>query len=155
MYDVLTYSSQGQIYAICLPDGTVSRERSGAAHALSDTSLVQLGKKGSCVLSEVIGCELFDELARTGGITLSPEEAEDLREEMNRQMQIIRQLEAIPLDDRICPVIHGNPFPAEVRCGLREDEWIPFPDPRAIPGQAPVSRDGYFVSPDVPHQKIG
>lgn len=106
-------------------------------------------------MDEVIGKELFDELAQTGGIRLSSGEAEDLREEMNRQMQIIRQLEAIPLDDQVRPVVHGNPFPPEVRCGLREDEWIRFSDPAAILGQAPASRDGYFISPDVLHQKIG
>jgi len=106
-------------------------------------------------MDEVIGKKVFDELARTGGISLTPEESEDLRSEMNRQMNIIRQLEAIPLDDRLSPVVRGNPYPLNVRCGLRKDEWAPFADPSDIVNQAPVSRDGFIVSPDVPHQKIG
>ena len=106
-------------------------------------------------MDEVIGKELFDELARTGGLSLSAEESRDLRDEMNRQMEIIRRLEAIPLDAHLKPVIHGNPYPQDIRCGLREDDQIPFPDPADIIGQAPLSREGYIVSPDVPHQKIG
>ena len=103
----------------------------------------------------VITKEAFSALARTAAIELSEEEAEQLRAEMNRQMGIIRQLETIPLDEELAPVIHGNPYPAEIRCELRADEVIPFHNAAEIPTQAPRSKDGYFVSPDVPHQRIG
>ena len=86
---------------------------------------------------------------------MDPEEAESLRFEMNRQMDVIRQLEAIPLEEKVRPVIHGNPYPQEIRCELRDDIMKPFANSDAIIGEAPLSRDGYIVSPDVAHQKIG
>ena len=106
-------------------------------------------------MQEVIGKETFDELVRTGRIGTDPEEAEALRLEMNRQMDVIRQLEAIPLEDMVRPVIHGNPYPEALRCGLREDIVKPFENVSAIIHEAPLSRDGYIVSLDVAHQKIG
>ena len=105
-------------------------------------------------MEEIISREVFEELAQTGQITFSQEEAENLRSEMNRQMDIIRQLEAIPLEDNIDPVVHGNPYPASIRCPLRTDDWIPFSCPDEIIAQVPRSRDRYIVSPDVFHQKL-
>ena len=104
---------------------------------------------------EAIGKSMFAELVQTAAIDLQGHEAEILRKELNSQMEIIRQLETIPLDENIAPVIHGNPYPAEIRCGLRADEWIPFDDPQSIISRAPFSQDGFIVSPDVPHQRIG
>ena len=104
---------------------------------------------------EVIGKTLFDELARTGEIGMNPEEAEDIRREMNRQMDVIRQLEAIPLDEKLPPVIHGNPYPPEIRCGLREDIPVPFDDPAEIIAQAPRHQDGFIIAPEIEHQRIG
>ena len=113
-----------------------------------------LPKKEGSSLKELISKEIFEELAQTGRIGYSPEEAEMLRREMNRQMDVIRQLESIPLDEELPPVIHGNPYAPEIRCELRDDAWKPFDDPERIISQAPVHRDGYIVSPDVIHQKI-
>ena len=106
-------------------------------------------------MDEMITEAEFWELARTGRIGMDPEEAGSLRAELNRQMHVIRQLEAIPLDAAIRPAIHGNPYPEELRCGLREDRCLPFDNAAGIVGQAPVSRDGYIVSPDTAHLKIG
>ena len=104
---------------------------------------------------QMISKEIFETLTKTAAIALSNDEAERLREEMNRQMDVIRQLEAIPVDETIEPVIHGNPYPAEIRCDPRADVPMPFDDAAEILIQAPLSKDGYFVSPDVPHQRIG
>ena len=30
---------------------------------------------------------------------------------MNEQLQVIHELESIPLDEQLAPVIHGNPYP--------------------------------------------
>ena len=106
-------------------------------------------------MQEMIDKEIFNELVRTGRIGMDPEEAESLRFEMNRQMDVIRQLEAIPLDKEVQPVIHGNPYPKAIRCELREDIVKPFANSNAIIDEAPLSRDGYIISPDVAHQKIG
>lgn len=106
-------------------------------------------------MDEVITKEIFEELVLTGRLQLDADEAEHLRSEMNLQMHMIRQLEAIPLDGSLPPVIHGNPYPPQIRCALREDEIRPFEDAAAITAQFPKSRDGYIVSPDIEHRKIG
>ena len=106
-------------------------------------------------MDETIDKQIFEELLMTGRISVGPEEEERLRRELNRQMSVIRQLESIPLDEAVRPVIHGNPFPEAIRCGLREDEWKLFDNASGIVEQAPLSGNGYFVSPDVEHQKIG
>ena len=107
------------------------------------------------MMEEVIGKEMFEELARTGEIRMEPGEAEEIRREMNRQMSVIRQLEGIPLGDHLTPVVHGNPYPREIRCGLREDIPVLFDNAAEIIAQAPRRQDGYIVSPDVEHQRIG
>ena len=104
---------------------------------------------------DIIEKSLFAELVQTAAIDLLPNEEDVLREELNRQMEIIRQLVVIPMDENISPVIHGNPYPAEIRCELRQDEWLPFTDPQSISSQTPFSKDNFIVSPDVPHQRIG
>ncbi len=106
-------------------------------------------------MDEVIDKNNFAALAAAGGISLTADEAENLREEINRQMCVIRQLDVIPLEDHIRPVTHGNPYPEAVRCELREDINYSFENKGGIIAQAPVTRNGYIVSPDVPHQKIG
>ena len=98
---------------------------------------------------------IFNRLVKTAALKLSVDEASQLLADLNDQLKIIRQLEAIPLEEHIRPVIHGNPYPEAVRCGLREDIPRPFGNSDGIIAQAPSARDRYFVSPDVPHQRIG
>ena len=105
-------------------------------------------------MAEAVSRNLFQELAKTGALDLTPGEAELLRAELNEQLEVVRQLESIPLDETLPPVIHGNPYPPEIRCELREDEWKPFARPAEITAQAPLSREGYIVSPDVVHIKL-
>ncbi len=106
-------------------------------------------------MDELISKEIFDELVQTGRIRLEPAEAEKIRAEMNRQMEVIRQLEAIPPDESLRPVIHGNPYPAETRCALRDDTVRPFENADAIIREVPAVRDGYIISPDIQYRKIG
>ena len=99
-------------------------------------------------MKETVGRTLFDELAKTGALKIPPGEAEALRAELNAQLEVIRQLNSIPLDAALPPVVHGNPYPPEIRCTLREDEWTPFGNPGEIIAQFPLSREGYAVSPE-------
>ena len=106
-------------------------------------------------MTERVCRTLFQELAKWGALNIPPEEGERLRAGLNEQLEMIEQLEAIPLDGELSPVIHGNPYPSAVRCELREDVWSPFAAPTEIVAQAPLSREGYIVSPDVAHVKLG
>lgn len=99
--------------------------------------------------------DLFEELLQTGALDLSSDEAGSLFRDLNGLMRIIRQLDTIPDSEDFAPVIHGNPYPPEIRCGLREDVPASFESPADIIGQAPAHRDDFIISPDVPHQRIG
>lgn len=97
---------------------------------------------------------LFQNLMQTAALKLSAEEAALLKKELNNRMKIIRQLDSVPLPEEIEPVIHGNPYPPQIRCELREDICAPFDNASEITTQAPAVLDGYIVSPDVPHRRI-
>ena len=104
---------------------------------------------------DTITIEMFNEFVQVAEVELTPEEAVSIRAKMNEQLKVIHELAAIPLNADLPPVIHGNPYPREIQAPLREDIWTPFENPESIIAQAPRSLDGYIVSPDVPHQKLG
>ena len=103
---------------------------------------------------QLIDDTLFQNLLQTAALKRSAEEAAILKKELNEQVKIIRQLDSISLSEEIEPVIHGNPYPTQIRCKLRDDISIPFEKAAEITAQTPVVEDGYIVSPDVPHRRI-
>lgn len=103
---------------------------------------------------EEITRKKFDELVAVGEIELTPSEAEQLFHEMNAQMKIFEQLEAIPAD-ALSPMIYGDRCPDQEFSELREDHPSAFENAVGIIAQAPRSRGGYIVSPDLAHQKLG
>ncbi len=107
------------------------------------------------MMKETITKEMFEDFCQVAELELTEEEAQSIRAKMNEQMKVIKELEAIPLDESLEPVIRGNPYPLEIQSSMRDDVWTPFDDPEAIIAQAPKSEEGYIVSPDVPHQKLG
>jgi len=105
-------------------------------------------------MPEQITQEIFEHLVALAALELNPDEAEYLRKELNHQLAAIQELSAIPLDADIPASLHGVPFPVEVRQGLRQDEWQPYPEPQTILKQAPETSDGYIVVPDIPHTTL-
>ena len=105
-------------------------------------------------MTESVSRDMFASLTRTAALDLTPDEAERLRDEMNRQMAVIRRLEAIPLDDDLTPAVHGNPYQESVRAGLREDIPQDFANREGILEAVPRVKDGYIVSPDLSHRKL-
>ena len=93
-----------------------------------------------------ISPELFDKLTSLAALSLSPEEREYLRGELNHQLAAVKELSEIEIDESVEPSLHGleclgNP--------PRPDRWQPFPNPALILAQAPESEDGMFAVPDV------
>jgi len=102
-----------------------------------------------------ISPELFAHLVRLAALELSPEEAEYLRRELNRQLDVIQELAAIPIPDDTPITSHGIPYPRAYRAPLREDQPHPFPHREEMLAQAPeVDEDGYVVVPDIPHETL-
>jgi aspartyl/glutamyl-tRNA(Asn/Gln) amidotransferase C subunit len=105
--------------------------------------------------NDAISKEMLNEFIQVAEIKLTDEEKASILATMNDQLKVIHELAAIPVEPGMPPVIHGNPFPVEIQAPLREDVWIPFDHPEEIVNLAPRHRDGYIVSPDVPHQTLG
>lgn len=103
---------------------------------------------------EAIDRELFDHLVQLAALELEPVEAEYLRRELNNQLDAIRELEAIPLESDTPVTSHGVPYTEQSSPPIREDEWIPYPEPEAILEQAPETEDGYLVVPEIPHTEL-
>lgn len=98
--------------------------------------------------------ELFNHLVGLAALELSAEEAEYLRQELNNQIKSIEELEAIPLIDETPITSHGVPYTPEITPAARSDEWIACPNPEEILSQAPETKDGYVIVPDIPHTDI-
>lgn len=103
---------------------------------------------------EAIDRELFDHLVQLAALELGPMEAEYLRRELNNQLDAIRELEAIPLEGDTPVTSHGVPYTEQSTPPIREDEWVPYPDPEAILEQAPETEEGYLVVPEIPHTEL-
>jgi len=105
-------------------------------------------------MSDSIDRETFNHLVGLAALELDEKQAEYLLRELNSQLKAIRELAAIPLDDSVPANLHGVPFPPEESPSLREDVWQPYPNPAEIIAQAPETRDGYIVVPDIPHTTL-
>lgn len=105
-------------------------------------------------MAETINREVFDHLVKLAALELDEQEAEYLRRELNSQLKAIDELAAITVDEGIEIGSHGVPFPAEISPIPREDKLSPFPNPEEIVAQAPKSKDGYFLVPDIPQEEL-
>jgi aspartyl-tRNA(Asn)/glutamyl-tRNA(Gln) amidotransferase subunit C len=105
-------------------------------------------------MTEMITPEIFDHLVQLAALELSAEEAEYLRKELNNQLKAIRDLEAIPLVKDTPINLHGVTYTSETTPPMRGDEWKPDPSGKDILPQAPQSRDGYIIVPDIPHTDL-
>ncbi len=105
-------------------------------------------------MAEQISPDLFNHLVELAALELSPEEAEYLRDQMNKQLKSIEELAAIPIPEGTPSAAHGVPFPAELRAALRKDTQVQAPEAADIRDGAPQTSDGYFVVPEIPHQDL-
>jgi len=98
--------------------------------------------------------EVFDHLVDLAELELGREEKEYLLKELNSQLNAVRQLAAVRLDEDIGPASHGVPYTERRKPELREDKWEPFADSRKIIDQAPETEEGYIAVPDIPHTEL-
>lgn len=105
-------------------------------------------------MSEEIDKSTFNHMVELAALELEEEEAEYLRGELNNQLQVIHELEAIPLDEETPATSHGVPYTPEISSELREDKLIPFTNTDGLLDQAPEILDGYIVVPDTLHEDL-
>ncbi len=106
-------------------------------------------------MPEEISPALFAHLVELAALELTPEEAEYLRRELNRQLEAIHQLEATPIPPDTPITSPGVPYTPPRRAPLRDDAWRPYPNRDALLRQAPeTDAEGYVVVPDIPHETL-
>ena len=105
-------------------------------------------------MSDQITAELFDHLVALAALELSAQEAEYLRSELNNQLKAIHELEAIPLSPEAEITSHGVPYTPATSPEVRQDEWLPHPNPEQILAQAPQIEERYIIVPDIPHEEL-
>lgn len=105
-------------------------------------------------MSETIDRETFRHLVGLASLELTEEESEYLLLQLNHQLSSIRELAAIPVPDDVPISLHGLDYPPETSAPLRPDEWQPSDMAQDILSQAPDTRDGYIVVPDIPHTTL-
>ena len=104
--------------------------------------------------AEPIDIELFSHLVQLAALELTAEEADYLRQQLNKQMKAINELAAIPLSEDTPITSHGVPYTSQITPPIRTDEWIPSVLAKDILDQAPEAWDGYVIVPDIPHTEL-
>ncbi len=104
--------------------------------------------------TEPITPELFQHLVTLAALELQPEEAEYLRQQLNKQLKSVHELEAIPLEADTTATSHGVPYTPSMIPPPRPDEWQAYPSPEDILSQAPESDEGYIIVPEIPHADL-
>ncbi len=106
-------------------------------------------------MADQITPELFAHLVRLAALELTPQEAEYLRRELNRQLEAIHLLEATPIPPETPITSHGVPYTRASRAPLRDDRWRPYRNREALLAQAPeIDAEGYVRVPDIPHEEL-
>ena|SRR3990172_8692801 len=101
-----------------------------------------------------ISKELFDHLVELAALELKPEEAEYIHKELNRQLKVIEELAAIPIDESAPTASHGVSYGLDIRPPLRPDQVSPSGISKEILEQTPETEAGYIVVPEIPHESL-
>jgi len=103
---------------------------------------------------EKISPELFEHLVDLAAIALDPTQSAYLRSELNKQLNVIEELKAIPIDESVPLASHGVVINAQNMPALRSDEHNPSTHAESILDGAPENEGGYFVVPEIPHEDL-
>jgi aspartyl-tRNA(Asn)/glutamyl-tRNA(Gln) amidotransferase subunit C len=105
-------------------------------------------------MNDTISPETFAHLVDLAALQLNPAESDYLRQQLNNQLKVIHELEAIPLEENVTLTSHGVPYDDNSSPAPRADTWIPYPYPNEILDQAPQVEDGYIIVPDILHTNL-
>ena len=101
-----------------------------------------------------ISKELFDHLVELAALELKSDEAKYLHQELNKQLKVIEELAAIPLEETTPLASHGVPYTSAIRPSLRQDEIVSSGISREILAQTPETEAGYIVVPEIPQETL-
>ncbi len=105
-------------------------------------------------MADTISPQTFNHLVLLAALEMDAKEADYLHNQLNLQLDAIRELEAIPLDDEIPLTTHGVPYTEQTSQPPRPDQLQPGDNPQEIMAQAPQVENSYIVVPDIPHADL-
>ena len=105
-------------------------------------------------MTDTLTPEIFEHLVQLAAMELTAEESKYLLAQLNNQIKVIQELEAISLEENAPITSHGVPYTPEISPVARADEWLPYPCVEKILEQAPETEEGYIVVPKIPHQEL-
>jgi aspartyl/glutamyl-tRNA(Asn/Gln) amidotransferase C subunit len=105
-------------------------------------------------MADQINPELFEHLVELAALSLSAEESEYLRGELNSQLKAIDELAAVPIPEGTPPAAHGVAYPLGNRPPGRPDAVEDSGLAETILAQAPETDDGYLAVPETPHEDL-
>jgi Asp-tRNA(Asn)/Glu-tRNA(Gln) amidotransferase C subunit len=73
---------------------------------------------------------------------------------LNKQLKVIEELAAIPLEESTPLASHGVPYATEIRPALRQDVIASSGIAQEILAQTPETEADYIVVPEIPHEKL-
>jgi len=103
---------------------------------------------------ELIPRDVFEHMVDLAALALEEDEKVYLHQQLNNQLNAIRELEAIPLPDDLAVTTHGVEYGKDGKPTLRKDEWIACKNTAEILSQAPDLENGYIVVPDIPTREL-
>ncbi len=105
-------------------------------------------------MDDKITQEIFDHMVDLAALELTDEEADYLRDQLNKQLTAVDELASIPLEEDIQPAAHGVQYTHDNSADLRNDLHDPFPYVEDILKNAPETEDRYFVVPGIPLEDL-
>ena len=105
-------------------------------------------------MKEEINSQVFDHLVSLAALKLTSQEAEYLRGQMNQQLQVIHEMEQIPIEEELEISSHGVALTPANSSGLREDEIDPLKPKLNLEKIAHDVKDNFIIVPEIPHHKI-
>lgn len=103
---------------------------------------------------ELIPRDVFEHMVDLAAFALEEDEKIYLYQQLNNQLNAIRELEAIPLPDDLAVTTHGVEYGKDGSPTLRKDEWHACENSAEILSQAPDVENGYIVVPDIPTREL-
>ena len=104
-------------------------------------------------MKEEIDEVLFRRLVELAALELTDEEGLYLRTQLNQQLAVIHEMDAIPVEGDVPVSAHGVPYTSENSAPIRSDILSPKPA-LDLSNIAPQFRDGYIIVPETPHTNL-
>lgn len=98
--------------------------------------------------------EIFRHLVDLAQLELDSETASYLKEQLNAQLDVIRQLDDIEVGEDIPASSHGVPYSPLNRGPDRADQVQPSGLADEILENAPETEGRYVAVPDIPHEEL-